>query len=220
MTMKEKIIARREAEKMRNTVEITYSDGATGTTTIDKLLREDETPVLPDGIIEVMVKKFATNYASRVLAELLQPEPVFGMTKAHIADIDDLNYSLELIGVAKINAINNAGLFELVSVNDLNKALEEVNKTKYSLMDAISDIYGDTLGIGFVKVGYNYVPLTQIPISPIDCTLSSGGFEIEIDINPHYMCDLDKDFFADKVCSFKKAIENAVAYELLDQDQE
>lgn len=222
MTMKEKLLAKREEEKRRNTVEVVYADGTTGTTTVNMLLREDETPVLPDGIIEVMVKKFATNYASRVLAELLQPEPVFGMTKAHIADIDDLNYSLELIGVAKINAINNAGLglFELVSVNDLNKALKEVNKTKHSLMDAISDIYGDTLGIGFVKVGYNYVPLTQMPISPIDCTLSSGGFEIEIDINPHYMCDLDKDFFADKVCSFKKAIENAVAYELLDQDQE
>ena len=218
MTMKEKLLAKREEEKRRNTVEVVYADGTTGTTTVNMLLREDETPVLPNGIAKVMVKKFATNYASRVLAEFLGSEPVFGMVKVHSTDVVDLNYSLDIIGVVVINAIDSAGMFEVVSVNDLNKALAEVNKAKHILMDIISDIYGDKLGIGFIKVGYNYVPFTQTTAPPIDHVLKNGDLEIEVTINPHYMCDLDEDFFIRNVCSFKKAIENAVAYELLDQE--
>lgn len=221
MTMKEKLLERREEVKKRNTVEVLYADGATGTTTVDKILKEDETPVLPEGISKIMIKKFAVNYANRVLAEMmLYSEPVvFGFVKIHTNDIVNLNDALTIIDCEKIKGIDEDDMFEVIPFKALNNALCNVNKMKFILQDVISDMYGDQAGVGFSKVGSNYVPFYQLPME-LDCVLKNGGLEIEVTINPRDLADLDEDLFNKKVCSLKRAIENAVAYELLDQDQE
>lgn len=218
MTMKEKLLKKREETKKRNTVEIVYCDGATGTTTVDKLM-VDEAVIIPNGFGTIMVKKYATNYASRVLAELMRVAPAFGLTKVHTDDIVNLNYALEIINIDKINTVGSEGVFCIVSSNDLDKALIETNKVKHILKDVIYDVYRDELGVGFSKVGNNYVPFYQVMnVTMMDCTISSGGIEIEIIIDPKFMCDLDETIFSEKVCSLKRAIENAVVYELLDQE--
>ncbi len=223
MTMKEKIIARREAEKMKNTVEVLYADGATGTTTVDKILKEDAAPVLPYEFDTVMTRLFATNYAIRVIAEVEIQTPVFGFLKIYTSYIDDLNDALEVAGIDKVDiSKNDNNLYTLIEASRITTIKRKINETRHILRDVVTDVYGDVLGIGFSKVGKYYVPIYQIVniVNPMDCILKNGNIEIEIDINPAYMIDLDKENFVNNVCSLKQAIENIVAYELFDDEHD
>ena len=223
MTAREKLIEKREAENRRRTVEVVYSDGSNGTTTVDRILAEDEQPFLSDGVSDIMVQKFAANCALSIMTKMLEVESTFGFIELDEDDLQTLNDALRMVGIEishddEIESVIRHGK-KLIARNEIKKIAAKVSEKRYILMDTISDTTHDVLGLGFVRVGYNYVPAYQVTnvVSPINCNIKNNDVTIEIAMDPDRISDLiDTAFFEDRVCSFKQAVKNAVSIELIE----
>lgn len=215
MTMKEKLLAKREEIKMIKEVQIEYADGSIGATSIESIAMCFEKAKVQSGLEMIMVRLYAANYVCKVINDIKKNASwVFGLSKIRSVTISCINEALAFIGLSEVENNYSDNDYTLINFVNLTKVQNAVNSKRYNLMDTVTDLSGDVLGIGFAKVGTYYVPITQLPFNPMDCVLKNGGLSIGVEMHPTDVINETK--FLDNVCSLKEAIEKTVADMVLD----